>query len=280
MSLSLTNTQQIEFDAQVKLAYQSLGYLLQNTVYKRSGVTGNEVQFRKTGYVTAEEVAFQTFINAQDPGYDKVSCLLRKYAAKVLVDDVQQWTVNFDEMQYDAQLLAAALGRRSDQIIINELATTTTTNTVAAGGVNMNFEKAREINKFFNDLAIPHEERHIIITANQEESMLNEQQVTNASFYVNEKIIPKGTVNGIFWLGMNWHVIPAMREGGLPKTSNDRTCFAYHKRALGYAMRDFPASIIERVPEKDSWQVLGKIYAGSKIIDETGIIKITCDESA
>lgn len=279
MSYSLTNVQQIEFDAQVKLAYQSMGHLLKNTVYTRSGVIGNSVDFRKTGYITAEESAYQSVIQAQDPGYDKVNCVLKKYNAKVLVDDVQQWTVNFDEMQYDARLVAAALGRRSDQIIINELNNTTTTNTVAAGGVNMNFEKVRQINEFFNDLAIPPEERHILITAKQERSLLNEQQVTNASFYVNEKILPKGTINGFFWMGMNWHVIPTMREGGLPKSGNNRTCFAYHMRSIGFGMRDFPASLIERIAEKDSWQIMGKIFGGSKIIDDTGIVKITCDES-
>ena len=47
MSTSLTAVQQIEFDALVKAEYQSLGFLLRDTVRVRRDVIGASVSFRK-----------------------------------------------------------------------------------------------------------------------------------------------------------------------------------------------------------------------------------------
>lgn len=278
MSVSLSNVDQTIFDELVKKAYQSKGFLLRDSVRMRMNVEGNTVSFRKVGTVTADQYAFQSAVVYQDPGYNKVDCTLLPYRAPTLIDDLQQFLYNFDERKEDAELIAMALGRRSDQLILNALNASGTSNTIANGGTGLTFAKVAQINEYFNSLAIPPEERHIVISAKGEQQLLNEQQFTS-SLYLNLDLVKSGSLNGNYAMGMNFHVIPTMSEGGLPISGNIRKCFAYHKLALGMGTgRDF-STIIERVPHLDSWQVLGKMFAGCVAVDAVGIVECDIDES-
>lgn len=278
MSLSLSNVDQTIFDAEVKKAYQSKGFILRDYVRIRDNVEGNFVSFRKVGYVTAEQYGFQSQVIYQDPNYNKVNVTLNPYRAPTLIDDVERFLYNFDERQEDAQLIAMSLGRRSDQLIIDALAASGTANTIANGGTGMTFAKVRQVVEYFDSLAVPPEMRCIAISAAAQSDLLAEDQFTS-SFYINLDAIKNGGLNGNFAMGMNWKVIPNMVEGGLPKTGNIRTCFAWHKLAMGMGVGRNFSTQIERVPQYDSWQVLGKIFANAVAVDNVGIVSIAIDES-
>lgn len=278
MSVSLSNVDQTIFDEMVKKAYQSKGFLLRNAVRMRMNVQGTTVSFRKVGTVTAEQYAFQTAVVYQDPGYNKVDCSLLPYRAPTLIDDLQQFLFNFDERKEDAELVAMALGRRSDQLIIDALDSSGTSNTIANGGTGLTYSKIREINKFFSSKAVPPQERFIAISATGEEQIMAALQFTDNRF-TQLNSVTNGGLNGAFVMGMNWIVIPDMTEGGLPLTGNIRSCFAWHKLAMGMGVgREF-STLIERVPHLDSWQVLGKMFAGCVAVDNVGVIQCDIDES-
>lgn len=278
MANSLSTVDQTIFDEYVKKAYQSRGFLLRDTVRMRMNVQGTTVSFRKVGTVTAEEYAFTSAVVYQDPNFGKADANLRPWRAATLIDDLQQFLYNFDVRREDAELVAMALGRRSDQMIIDALNASGTTNTIAAGGTGLTFAKIRQVNAFFNRLAVPPAERHIAISAAGESQLMTEQQFTN-SLYINGDAIKTGSLNGNFAMGMQFHVIPDMPEGGLPLSGNIRTAFAWHKMAGGMGVgRDF-STIIERVAHLDSWQILAKMYAGAVAIDPKGIISVQYDES-
>ena len=278
MSLSLSNVEQTLFDAEVKKAYQSKGFILRDYIRLRNDVNDSIVSFRKVQSVTAEQYGFQQAVIYQDPNYNKVNVTLNPYRAATLIDDVERFLVNFDERQEDAMLLAMALGRRSDQLIIDALNASGTSNTIAAGGTGLTFAKVREIVEFFNKLAVPPENRCIAISAEAESDLMAEDQFTS-SFYINLDAIKNGGLNGNFAMGMMWKVIPDMTEGGLPLNGNIRTCFAWHKLAMGMGVGRNFSTQIERVPHLDSWQVLGKIFANAVAVDNVGIVSVDVDES-
>jgi hypothetical protein len=142
----------------------------------------------------------------------------------------------------------------------------------------MTFAKVRQVVQYFDDLAVPPEQRVIAISAAAQSDLLAEDQFTS-SFYIDLHAIKNGGLNGNFAMGMNWKVIPTMTEGGLPKTGNIRTCFAWHKMAMGMGLGRNFSTQIERVPHLDSWQVLGKIFANAVAVDVVGIVSIAIDES-
>lgn len=278
MASSLSNVDQTIFDEMVKAAYQSKGFMLRPAFRQRTNVEGSIVSFRKMGSITAEQYAFQTQVNWQDPQFNKVNVTLNPYRAPTLVDDLEQFLYNFDVRQEEAMLVAMALGRRSDQLCIDALDASGTTNTIANGGTGLTYSKIREVIKFFDENAVPREERYIAISATGQQQLLASIQFTNA-LYSGLNTLTDGTLHNKFVMGMYWTVVPTMTEGGLPKTGNIRTCFAWHKLAMGMATgREF-STVIERVPHLDSWQVLGKMFANATCIDAVGVINIDIDES-
>ncbi len=278
MSASLSNVEQTIFDEMVKKAYQSKGFLLRDKIRTRNNVEGNIVSFRKVGSITAEQYAFQSAVNWQDPSFSKVNVTLNPFRAPTLIDDMQQFLYNFDVRKEEAELVAMALGRRSDQLIIDALDASGTSNTIADGGDGFTYEKVREIVKFFNEKAVPPEERYVAISATAQDQLMASLQFTNSQF-TNLNSIESGGFGGKFAMGMNWVVIPDMDEGGLPLSGDIRSCFAWHKMAMGMGVgRDF-STVIERVPHLDSWQVLGKMFANAVAVDAVGVVKCDIDES-
>jgi len=275
MSTSLTAVQQIEFDALVKAEYQSMGFLLRDTVRVRRDVIGATVSFRKVGQVQAVATGYLQTVVIQDPGYTQSQAIMQKYTAPTAVDTVQELTVNFDAKMENAMLVANALGRRSDQIIINSLALTPGS-TVVDGGTNMTYTKYTKIIEFFDNNAVPLPERFVAMSASNFRSLLAADQFVS-TFYTQNRVLDKGFVRE--YLGINVIIIPEMVEGGLPKTGNIRKTFAWHKQSTGMGIGHDFRTEINYLPRETSWLVNGIFSAGAITIDNLGIIEVDCDES-
>lgn len=278
MSISLTAVQQEEFDALVKAEYRSRGFLLRDTVRTRSDVIGNTCQFRKVGQVIANQQAYQNTIAIQDPGFTAHTATLLKYAAGTAVDEIQELTVNFDSKRELAMVVAMAVGRRSDQIVIDALDNSGTTNTIANGGTNMTYAKLREIVQFFEENAVPISERFLAMSGNNLRALLAADQIISR-FYTSNDAVVDGNLNYKELMGTNIRIIPTMTEGGLPKSGDIRTCFAWHKMSTGMAIGQDLKTEINYLPRETSWFVNGLFFAGATAIDTRGIITIDCDES-
>lgn len=276
MSISLTAVQQIEFDALVKAEYQSLGFLLRDTVRVRRDVIGATVSFRKVNQIQAVATGYQQTVVIQDPGYTQVQAILQKYTAPTAVDTVQELTVNFDAKMENAMLVANALGRRSDQIIIDAFVLNPG-DTIVNGGTNFTYDKYTQIIEFFDNNAVPLPERFVAMSANNFRSLLAEDQFVS-TFYTQNRVLDKGFIRE--YLGINVIIIPEMDEGGLPLSANIRKCFAWHKQSTGMGIGHDFRTEINYLPRETSWLVNGIFSAGAIVIDNKGLIEIDCDETA
>lgn len=277
MSTSLTAVQQIEFDALVKAEYQSLGFLLRDTVRVRRDVIGATVSFRKVNQIQAVPTGYLQTVVIQDPGYSQVQAILQKYTAPTAVDTVQELTVNFDAKMENAMLVANALGRRSDQIIIDSLGVSPG-DLVVDGGTNMTYPKYTQIIEFFDNNAVPLPERFVAMSANNFRSLLAADQFVS-TFYTQNRVLDKGFIRE--YLGINLIIIPEMVEGGLPLAAgNVRSTYAWHKQSTGMGIGHDFRTEINYLPRETSWLVNGIFSGGAITIDNKGIIQINCDEDA
>ena len=276
MSTSLTAVQQIEFDALVKAEYQSLGFLLRDTVRVRRDVIGATVSFRKVNQIQAVPTGYLQTVVIQDPGYTQTQAIMQKYTAPTAVDSVQELTVNFDAKMENAMLVANALGRRSDQIIINSLALSPG-QTIVDGGTNMTYSKYTQAIQFFDNNAVPLPERFAAMSASNFQSLLQADQFVS-TFYTQNRVLDKGFVSD--YLGVNMIIIPAMQEGGLPfATTNVRETFFWHKQSTGMGIGHDFRTEINYLPRETSWLINCIFSAGAITIDNLGIIQINCLES-
>jgi hypothetical protein len=280
MSVSLSNAFVTLFDAEVKQAYQGKAMLVP-AVRQRRGVEGSTVKFPKVGRGVATVRVPQTDVTPLNVGFSSVTLTLADYNAAEYSDIFSQAKVNFDERQELVQVVAGAMGRRQDQMILDALTASSTSLTVAnsIGGstTNMNVAKLREAKRLLDKGNVPPDGRHIIIHANGLSNLLSETSVTSSDFN-SVKALVQGDINT--FLGFQFHVLGDRSEGGLAiDGSLDRTCFAFHKDAVGYGEGIAMRTEINYIAEKTSWLVNEVFSAGAVAIDDEGIVKITCRET-
>lgn len=279
MSLSLTNVQQTEFDAMVKIEYRSRGFILRDTIRTRTDVIGNTCQFRKVGQVIANAIGYQATVPLQDPGFTAQTATLIKYSAACAVDEIQDLTVNFDSRRELAMVVAMAIGRRADQILINSIVAGGAANVIPAAGSNMTYSKLRKVvGSIFDANAVPLEERFTAISGNNLSALLADDHIVSR-FYTSNDAAATGTLMYRELLGTNIRIIPEMTEGGLPLAGNIRTAISWHKMSTGMAIGQDMRTEINYLPRETSFLVNGLFFAGATVIDNRGTAQILCDES-
>jgi hypothetical protein len=281
MSIALSNAFVTLFDAEVHQAYQGKAQLV-GAVRQRRGVEGSTVQFPKVGRGVATPRISQTDVTPLNVGFDKVTVLLQDWIAAEYSDIFSQQKVNFDERSELVQVLGNAIGRRQDQLILSALSTSSTSllvdNDVGGTDTNMNVAKLRRAKGLMDKNNVPPTDRHIIVHSNGLQALLGETAVTSSDFNTVKALV-SGELNT--FLGFTFHVIGDRSEGGLAiDGSLDRTCFAFHKDAIGYAEGIAPKTEINYVPEKTSFLVSSMFSAGATTIDAEGIVSITARETA
>ena len=280
MSVSLSNAFVTLFDAEVKQAYQGKAMLVP-AVRQRRGVEGSTVKFPKVGKGVATVRVPQTDVTPLNVAFSTVTCTLVDYNAAEYSDIFNQAKVNFDERQELVQVVAGAMGRRQDQMILDALTASSTSLTVSndIGGTdsNLNVAKLREAKRLMDKNNVPPEGRHIIIHGNGLASLLSETSVTSSDFN-SVKALVQGDINS--FLGFTFHMLGDRSEGGLViDGSLDRSCFAFHQMAVGYGEGIGMRTEINYIAEKTSFLVNEVFSAGAIAIDDEGIVKITCRET-
>lgn len=280
MSISLSNAFVTLFDAEVKQAYQGKAMLVP-AVRQRRGVEGSTVKFPKVGRGVATVRVPQTDVTPLNVGFSSVTLTLSDFNAAEYSDIFSQAKVNFDERQELVQVVAGAMGRRQDQMILDALngssTSLTVANSIGGSNTNMNIAKLREAKRLLDKGNVPPDGRHIIIHANGLSNLLSETSVTSSDFN-SVKALVQGEINT--YLGFTFHVLGDRSEGGLPiDGSLDRTCYAFHKDAVGYGEGIAMRTEINYIAEKTSWLVNEVFSAGAIAIDDEGIVKITCRET-
>jgi hypothetical protein len=280
MAVSLSNAFVTLFDAEVKQAYQASAMLVP-AVRQRRGVEGSTVKFPKVGKGAATLRVAQTDITPLNVGFSSVTCTLQDWNAAEYSDIFSQAKVNFDERSELVKVVASAMGRRQDQLILDALAASgtslTVSNDIGASDSNMNIAKLREAKRLMDKNNVPPDNRHIIIHANGLSNLLSESTVTSSDFNTVKALV-QGELNT--YMGFQFHVLGDRSEGGLAiDGSLDRTCFAFHRDALGYAEGIGMRTEINYIAEKTSWLVNEVFSAGAITIDAEGIVSLTCRET-
>lgn len=271
------------FDSEVHQAYQGSAQL-QNVCRMRTGVVGNTVNFPKIGKGQATLRNPGTDVVPLNSSFTSVNVSMSDYSASEYSDIFLQTKINFDERRELAQVVGSAIGRRQDQIIIDAINTASAGTTVAktvvtsgsAAASNLNVGKILAAKKALDAGNVPPTDRHFVIHANNLSGLLGDERAISADFNSIRALV-SGEINS--YLGFQFHVIGDRDEGGLPLSSNDRTCFAFHKSAIGCAVAMAPSTEINYVAEKTSFLVAAKLSMGAVAIDTAGIVDVTCDES-
>ena len=275
MSIGLSPAYVTLFDAEVKQAYQGKAALVEATRQRR-GVEGNLVKFPKVGKGVATLRVPQTDVVPLNTDFSQVTATMQDWNAAEYSDIFMQQKVNFEERSELVQVVANAIGRRQDQLILDALLAGKGS-TVGHGSANLTVAKLRSAKKTLDTNNVPPEDRHMIIHANNLANLLSETAVTSADFNTVRALV-SGELDT--FLGFKFHTVGDRAEGGLSiNASSHRKCLAFHKDAIGYGEGIGPKTEINYVAEKTSFLVNAMLSACSVAIDSEGIVEVEALES-
>jgi hypothetical protein len=260
------------FEAEVHLQFQQMGSKLRHTVRTKDNVVGLSTIFQKVGKGTASTKARHGKVPVMNVDHQPVECVLQDYYAGDWVDQLDELKTNINEQQVVAKAGAFALGRKSDELIIAQLATGTT----FAGGTADGLTKAKILTAFeqLGSADVPDDgQRFAVVGWKQWSQLLDIQEFANANYVGQEELPWKGT-QAKQWLGTLW-----LPHSGLPLTANVRSCFWFHKTAVGHAIGSEVKTDITWHGDRAAHFVNNMMSQGACLIDRAGVVTLRCLES-
>mgnify|MGYP003651591470 CR=1 FL=1 len=109
-----------QFESDVHLAYQRMGSKLRNTV-RTTNVTGNIARFQKIGTGEATTKSRNGMVTPMELAHTTVETTMADFYAAEYIDKLDELKTNINERQAVATSAAAALGRKTDAIIVAAL---------------------------------------------------------------------------------------------------------------------------------------------------------------
>jgi len=276
MSTSIDNAFIKQFEREVHEAYQRQGSKLRNTVRTVNAVKGASTTFQKVGTGTAATKATHGMVPVMNLDHTSVECLLADYYAGDWVDRLDELKTNIDERQVIASAGANALGRKTDEMIINAL-TTSSTNIIGDSNIGLTKDKVLEAFETFGENDVPDDgARFAVVGWKQWSDLLKIEEFVNADYIGNTNLPFAGSMTQAKqWLGTTW--IP---HSGLPIDGNDvRSCFYYHKTAIGHASGSDVQTDVSWHGDRASHFINNMMSQGACLIDQDGVVVINCDET-
>jgi hypothetical protein len=263
-----------QFEREVHEAYQRQGSKLRVAVRTINNVKGSSVVFQKVGKGTASTKSANGMIPVMNVSHTSVECALQDFYAGDWVDKLAELKINHDERSVIANAGAYALGRKTDDLIIAALSSASTY-TIPDGNIGLTRDKVLLAFEKLGGADIPDDgQRFAVVGWKQWSELLKVPEFSNSE-YVGFDELPYKNMQAKKWLGTTW--IPM---SGLPIDANDiRSCFWFHKNAIGHASGSDVQSDITWHGDRAAHFVNNMMSQGAALIDGTGIVVIGCDET-
>lgn len=275
MSTTLDQAFIKQFEREVHEAYQRQGSKLRNTVRTIPNVNGSSAIFQKVGKGTASTKSTHGMVPVMNLAHTNVEVILQDYYAGDWVDRLEELKINIDERQVIASAGAQALGRKTDELIINSLAGANT-NVITDANIGMTLTKVLSAFETFGKNDVPDDgQRFCVVGWKQWSELLQIDEFVHADYIGAEQLPFSSITQAKMWLGSIW--IP---HSGLPIDTNDiRSCFYYHKTAIGHAAASDVQTDITWHGDRAAHFVNNMMSQGAGLIDEAGIVVVKCDET-
>ncbi len=279
MANTISNAFVRHFEADVHEAYQRNGSKLRATVRNKTNIIGSSTTFQIIGKGVANTKDRNGLVPIMNVEHSSVEIPLQDYYAGEWIDALDELKINIDERMIAANAGAYALGRKTDELIINALeaaaserAITGTGNLADTAGLTKDkilagFEKLGASD-------VPDDgQRFAIVGWRQWSELLAIPEFANAD-YVGPDALPWKGTQAKFWLGSLW-----MPHSGLIASSGVRNCYWYHKTALGHASGSDVKTDISWHGDRAAHFINNMMSQGARVIDPNGLIRIRCRES-
>ena len=260
-----------QFESDVHIAYQRMGSKLRNTVRTVGNVQGSVVRFQKIAKGSASTKSRNGNVTPMELAHTTVEATMADYYAAEYIDKLDELKTNINERQAIAQSAAAALGRKTDELLITAMdagASSTQIHDTSSA-----LEKADVLSLFetvgVNDM--PEDgNRFCAMNPKGFADLFAITEFASADYVGDANLPYAGGMTMKEFLSFKFFSTSAVTAG---------KNMAYHSSAVGLGVNSDVSTELNYVPEKVSHLATSMMSMGAVVIDANGIYEVLDNNS-
>lgn len=254
-----------QFETEVHMAYQRMGSKFRNTV-RSSNVTGSVARFQVIGKGTASTKTRNGDVTAMELVHTNVEATMTDHYAAEYIDKLDELKININERQAVAQSAAAALGRKTDELITTAM--DAGANATQIHDISSALEKADLLSLFetFGNEDIPEDgQRYLAMSPAGFADLYAINEFASSDFVGPQNLPYAGGMTMKEFLGFKIFSTSAVAGG---------KNFAYHTTAVGLGINSDVQTEVNYVPQKVSHLATSMMSMGAVVIDDDGVFEV------
>jgi hypothetical protein len=254
-----------QFETEVHMAYQRMGSKLRNTV-RTANVTGSTVRFQKIGTAEATTKSRNGNVTPMELAHTNVEATMADFYAAEYIDKLDELKININERQAVAQSAAAALGRKTDSLLITAM--DAGANSTQIHNTSSAVEKADLLSVFetFGTANIPEDgQRYIAMHPKGFADLFLITEFASSDFVGDQNLPYAGGMTMKEFLGFKIFSTSAVAAG---------KSMCYHTTAVGLGINSDVQTEVNYVAEKVSHLATSMMSMGAVVIDDNGIYEL------
>ena len=258
-----------QFETEVHIAYQRMGSKLRNTV-RTSNVTGSVARFQVIGKGVANTKSRNGNVTPMELAHTTVEATMADFYAPEYIDKLDELKTNINERQAVAQSAAAALGRKTDELIYAAMD--------AAGGTAIHDTSSAleiaDLLSLFETMGIndvPEDgQRYLAMNPKGYADLFAISQFASSDFVGEQNLPFAGGMTMKEFMGFKVFSTSAVTAG---------KNIAYHTSSVGLGINADVQTEVNYVAEKASHLATSMMSMGAVGIDANGICEVLDNNS-
>ena len=266
-----------QFRQEMVLSFEQDQSLLSTTVTREAVIKGNTATFliAGTGGATAVTRGVQGLIPARSNDLTQTSATLVEWHDLVQVTNFNIFQSQGDQRRVMQKGVMNVINRKMDQDILTELANATQD---AGAAATLSLSKVMHAVAILGNADVPVQEEDNmfgVISPAGYAYLMQTKEFASAD-YVEVKPFAGPIRTYRRWAGINWIMHPNLSGAA----GAAELCYVYHRNAIGQAVNTGEMDVQIGVNEEQAYSwARASVFMGSKILQNTGIVKITHDGS-
>jgi hypothetical protein len=254
-----------QFETEVHMAYQRMGSKLRNTV-RTANVTGSTVRFQKIGTAEATTKSRNGNVTPMELAHTNVEATMADFYAAEYIDKLDELKININERQAVAQSAAAALGRKTDSLLITAMDAGANSTQIHNTSSAVEKEDLLSVFETFGTANIPEDgQRYIAMHPKGFADLFLITEFASSDFVGDQNLPYAGGMTMKEFLGFKIFSTSAVAAG---------KSMCYHTTAVGLGINSDVQTEVNYVAEKVSHLATSMMSMGAVVIDDNGIYEL------
>ena len=254
-----------QFETEVHMAYQRMGSKLRNTI-RSTNVTGSTARFQKIGTGSASTKSRNGNVTPMELAHTNVEVSMSDFYAAEYIDKLDELKTNINERQAVTQSAAAALGRKTDELIIAAMDAGANSTQIHDTGSALAKVDLLSLFETMGTADVPEDgQRYLAMSPAGYADLFAINEFASSDFVGPQNLPFAGGMTMKEFLGFKIFSTSAVAGG---------KNFAYHTTAVGIGVNSDVQTEVNYVAEKVSHLVTSMMSMGAVAIDDNGIYEV------